>query len=220
MKKYITILLSLICILSLTACDKDNTYEINITVPAGNSTAFVYSEEEISPVGDQITISSGGGLSDTLVQLEPIEVTKENAYDEPAYLTPGMPVEMAVEKGAWFKIGVDAGRNESEVDKVISVYVKGVKVRTPDIVKAIFEATVLEINDTCYLVEPVEGSQELNSADRIEVPIPNPDSALSPEVGDIIKITYNGDIMETYPARLGEVYNIRVTRKADSTVSE
>ena len=32
MKKYITILLSLICILSLTACDKDNTYEINITV--------------------------------------------------------------------------------------------------------------------------------------------------------------------------------------------
>ena len=38
-----------------------------------------------------------------------------------------------------------AGRNESEVDKVISVYVKGVKVRTPDIVKVIFEATVLEI---------------------------------------------------------------------------
>ena len=220
MKKYITILLSLICILSLSACDKDNTYEINITVPAGSSAAFVYSEEEISPMGDQITISSGTGLSDTLVQLEPIEVTEENAYDEPAYLTPGMPAEMDAEKGAWFKIGVDAGRNESEVDKVISVYVKGVKVRTPDIVKIIFEATVLEINDTCYLVEPVEGSQELNSADRIEVPIPNPDSALSPEVGDIIKITYNGDIMETYPARLGEVYNIRVTRKADSTVSE
>lgn len=220
MKKYITILLSLICILSLTACDKDNTYEINITVPAGNSAAFVYSEEEISPMGDQITISSGTGLSDTLVRLEPIEVTEENAYDEPAYLTPGMPVEMDAEKGAWFKIGVDAGRNESEVDKVISVNVKGVKVRTPDIVKVIFEATVLEINDTCYLVEPVEGSQELNSADRIEVPIPNPDSALLPEVGDIIKITYNGDIMETYPARLGEVYNIRVTRKADSTVSE
>ena len=57
MKKYITILLSLICILSLTVCDKDNTYEINITVPAGSSAAFVYSEEEISPMGDQITIS-------------------------------------------------------------------------------------------------------------------------------------------------------------------
>ena len=105
-------------------------------------------------MGDQITISSGTGLSDTLVQLEPIEVTEENAYDEPAYLTPGMPVEMDAEKGAWFKIGVDAGRNESEVDKVISVYVKGVKVRTPDIVKIIFEATVLEINDTCYLDPP------------------------------------------------------------------
>lgn len=212
MKKYITILLSLICILSLTACDKDNTYEINITVPAGNSAAFVYSEEEISPVGDQITISSGTGLSDTLVQLEPIEVTEENAYDEPAYLTPGMPVEMNVEKGAWFKIGVDAGRNESDVDKIVSVLVKGVKIRTPDIVKVIFEATVLEINDNYYLVEPVEGSQELNSSNRIEVPIPNPDSTLSPEVGDIIKITYNGDIMETHPAQLGEVYNIRIIR--------
>lgn len=212
MKKYITILLSLICILSLTACDKDNTYEINITVPAGNSAAFVYSEEEISPVGDQITISSSTGLSDTLVQLESIEVTEENAYDEPAYLTPGMPVKMDAEKGAWFKIGVDAGRNESDVDKIVSVLVKGVKIRTPDIAKVIFEATVLEINDNYYLVEPVEGSQELNSANRIEVPIPNPDSTLSPEVGDIIKITYNGDIMETYPAQLGEVYNIRIIR--------
>lgn len=212
MKKYITILLSLICILSLTACGNNDTHEIEIIVPAGSSEAFVYSVEEISPTGNQITISSGTGLSDTLVELEPVEVTEENAYDEPAYLTPGMPVKMDVEKGAWFKIGVDAGHNESEVDKVVSVKVKGVKVRTPDIVKVIFEATVLEINDNYYLVEPVEGSQELNSSNRIEVPIPNPDSTLSPEVGDIIKITYNGDIMETYPAQLGEVYNIRIIR--------
>lgn len=212
MKKYITILLSLIYILSLTACGSNDTHEIEIIVPAGSSEAFVYSVEEISPTGNQITISSGTGLSDTLVELEPVEVTEENAYDEPAYLTPGMPVKMDVEKGAWFKIGVDAGHNESEVDKVVSVKVKGVKVRTPDIVKVIFEATVLEINDNYYLVEPVEGSQELNSANRIEVPIPNPDSTLSPEVGDIIKITYNGDIMETYPAQLGEVYNIRIIR--------
>lgn len=212
MKKYITILLSLIYILSLTACGSNDTHEIEIIVPAGSSEAFVYSVEEISPTGNQITISSGTGLSDTLVELEPVEVTEENAYDEPAYLTPGMPVKMDVEKGAWFKIGVDAGHNESEVDKVVSVKVKGVKVRTPDIVKVIFEATVLEINDNYYLVEPVEGSQELNSSNRIEVPIPNPDSTLSPEVGDIIKITYNGDIMETYPAQLGEVYNIRIIR--------
>lgn len=212
MKKYITILLSLIYILSLTACGSNDTHEIEIIVPAGSSEAFVYSVEEISPTGNQITISSGTGLSDTLVELEPVEVTEENAYDEPAYLTPGMPVKMDVEKGAWFKIGVDAGHNESEVDKVVSVKVKGVKVRTPDIVKVIFEATVLEINDNYYLVEPVEGSQELNSSNRIEVPIPNPDSTLSPEVGDIIKITYNGDIMETHPAQLGEVYNIRIIR--------
>lgn len=210
MKKYITILLSLICILSLTACGNNDTHEIEIIVPAGSSEAFVYSVEEISPTGNQITISSGTGLSDTLVELEPVEATEENAYDEPAYLTPGMPVKMDVEKGAWFKIGVDAGRNESEVDKVVSVKVKGVKVRTPDIVKTTFEATVLETGDSCCLVEPVEGSAELNSADRIEVQIPTSDPAIEPEVGDLIEITYNGSIMETYPAQLGEVYNIKI----------
>lgn len=93
MKKYITILLSLICILSLTACGKNDTYEISFTVPAGSTDAFVYSDEEISPIGNQITISSGAGLSDTLVELEPIEAKEENAYDEPTYLTPGMPVK-------------------------------------------------------------------------------------------------------------------------------
>ena len=36
--------------------------------------------------------------------------------------------------------------------------------------KATFQATILEIEDGYYLVEPVEGSTELNSADRIMVP--------------------------------------------------
>ena len=120
MKKYITILLSLICILSLTACGKNDTYEISFTVPAGSTDAFVYSDEEISPIGNQITISSGAGLSDTLVELEPIEAKEENAYDEPTYLTPGMPVKIDAEKGAWFKIGIDAGQNDSDADRVVT----------------------------------------------------------------------------------------------------
>ena len=35
----------------------------------------------------------------------------------------------------------------------------------------IFEATILEIRDNYFLVEPVEGSQELNNADLITVPM-------------------------------------------------
>ena len=37
--------------------------------------------------------------------------------------------------------------------------------------KATFQATILEIHDGYYLVEPVAGSTELNSADQITVPM-------------------------------------------------
>ena len=50
-----------------------------------------------------------------------------NAY-EPTYLTPGMPVEMNVEKGAWFKVGISM-RNPTDEDITVYVEVKGVEVR-------------------------------------------------------------------------------------------
>ena len=43
-------------------------------------------------------------------------------------LTPGMPVTMDVEKGAWYKIGV-AVQNPSEEDIVVGVAVKDIIVR-------------------------------------------------------------------------------------------
>lgn len=79
--------------------------------------------------------------------------------------------------------------------------------------KSIFEATVLEIGDNYFLAEPMEGSWERNSADRIEVYIKNIDSDSEPQVGDVIEIIYNGEIMETYPAGLGEVYEIKVVKE-------
>lgn len=127
MKKLITLVLAVVCVFSLVGCGKNDTYKIRITVPAGSTEAFVYSDEEMSPTGDIITISSGEGLGDTEVVLKPIEVKEENAY-EPTYLTPGMPVEMDVEKGAWFKIGVSI-QNDTDTDKIVYVEVEGVEVR-------------------------------------------------------------------------------------------
>ncbi len=74
--------------------------------------------------------------------------------------------------------------------------------------KATFQATILEINDNYYLVKPVEGSTELNSADQITVPVTsiNP----TPEVGDILEIVYDGEIAESYPAQITNVYSISV----------
>ena len=133
MKKLIALVLSLVCVLCLVACGKNDTYKIKITVPAGSTEEiiyqedFAYSDEEISPTGNTITISSGEGLGDTEVVLKPIEVKEENAY-EPTYLTPGMPVEMNVEKGAWFKVGISM-RNPTDEDITVYVEVKGVEVR-------------------------------------------------------------------------------------------
>lgn len=127
MKKLMVLTLSLILIFAFMGCNGDNTYEIKITIPAGSMEAFVYSDQEISPIGDTIIISAGAGLSDTEVLLKGVEVKEENIY-EPTYLTPGMPIYMEVEKGAWFKIGV-AVQNPSDVDMVVTLEVENVDVR-------------------------------------------------------------------------------------------
>lgn len=75
---------------------------------------------------------------------------------------------------------------------------------------ATFQATILEIQDGYYLVEPVEGSTELNSADQITIPMINMEPSPEPEVGDVLEIEYDGSIAESYPAQITEVYSIRV----------
>ncbi|MGN0335789.1 MAG: immunoglobulin-like domain-containing protein [Lachnospiraceae bacterium] len=84
----------------------------------------------------------------------------------------------------------------------------------------ILEAVILEIHDNYFLVEPVEGSQELNSADRITVPMKNMSPSPEPEVGDIIKITYNGELAESYPAQITEVYSIKVVKDIGEEADE
>lgn len=73
-----------------------------------------------------------------------------------------------------------------------------------------FQAVILEIHDRYYLVEPVEGSWELGSADQITVPRENMNLSPEPEVGDTLEIEYDGGIAETYPAQISNVYSIRV----------
>lgn len=80
----------------------------------------------------------------------------------------------------------------------------------------VFQAEILEIYDGNYLVKPVEGSWELSSADRIEVPIRNAHPSQGPEIGDVIEIEYSGEILETYPARIADVYSIKVVAEKES----
>ena len=80
----------------------------------------------------------------------------------------------------------------------------------------VFQAEILEIHGGHYLVKPVEGSWELNSADRIEVPIRNAHPSPEPEIGDVIEIEYSGEILETYPARIADVYGIKIIKETET----
>lgn len=74
----------------------------------------------------------------------------------------------------------------------------------------ILKAKIIETGEGVYLVEPVPGSPELNSADRISIPIKNMDTPREPQNGDILEISYDGSILESYPAGLGEIYSIKL----------
>ena len=143
-------------------------YQIRITIPAGSTEAFCYSDEEISPKGNTLTFYAGEGLGDTEIALLPVEVREENAYDEPAYITPGMPVKMDVEKGAWFKIGVNV-QNTTDESMDVYVSVKNVEVRI---------ASVKEVGDSSLSTEQTPGEedaaqQEYISLQAEEMPVKN-----------------------------------------------
>ncbi len=131
MKKLITLLLTFVCVLGMVGCSKIEKQEIEILIPTGSTETFVYSDEEIRPTGNKITIWAGAGLGDTEVILKPVEVKQENAY-EPTYLTHGMSVKMDVEKGGWFKIGVSVQNDSDRGPIAVSVEVEGVEVRTTE----------------------------------------------------------------------------------------
>ena len=80
--------------------------------------------------------------------------------------------------------------------------------------KVILQAKLLDIEEEHFIVEPVEGSPERNSASRIMVPMRNMAPSPEPVVGDILQIEYDGMLQETYPARITNVYSISVAEQA------
>ena len=127
MKKLITFVLALVCMLGLVGCSSQKEYAINVVVPAGNQGELVYSEEEISPRKSQLDIKSIDMSKDARFVLKPVEETQENAY-ECTNFPKGEPMLIDVEKGAWYKIGI-AMENPSDEDIRVVFHVVNVKVR-------------------------------------------------------------------------------------------
>ena len=147
MKKSILTIVLILCIISLVGCGKKEKFEVEISVPAGNIETFVYSDEEIRPTGNKITIWSGAGLGDTEVILKPVNENVETGYVA-EYLTQGVPVKFDTSnvKNEWFKIGI-AVQNDSDKGPIaVSVEVEGVEVRIANKASQdFFNAVVLEL---------------------------------------------------------------------------
>lgn len=73
-----------------------------------------------------------------------------------------------------------------------------------------FNAEVLEVHNDYLLVVPEEGSAESRSADKIEVSRNDKTFWPLPKVGDFVTVVYNGEIQETYPARITKVYGVKI----------
>jgi len=67
-----------------------------------------------------------------------------------------------------------------------------------------FTATIIEAYESSILVEPEEGTNERKSSDKISMGITRPTNGTNDfyVVGNKVKITYNGMIMESYPAQI------------------
>lgn len=70
-----------------------------------------------------------------------------------------------------------------------------------DKVEHSFIATVIEMNGSSVVVQPVAGSVILSSIDKISLDTQNLEK-IEVEVGSVVRITYIGGIMESYPAQI------------------
>ena len=118
--------LFLVCVLALAGCGKD-TFSIAITVPAGSQGEFVFSDEEICPIGKKITVSCGEGLEAAEVLLAPVDEAVTAGYVNTP-IAPGAPAAFDTAPGAWLQVGVNV-TNDTAEDKIVWVEVTGVEVR-------------------------------------------------------------------------------------------
>ena len=108
----------------------------------------------------------------------------------------------------------------SDLDKFEIQYSKTEKSVQPG-TNPYFNAEVLEVTEKSILVKPDDDSKESKSADKIyvsldvisEIPVPTINA------GDRVRVIYNGEIAETYPAQINNVFVIYLLGENDMVLS-
>ena len=126
MKKILLLILIFVCVIGLVACQKQEDFKIRVTIPAGSTEEFVFSDENIIPKGDKITITLCEGPEETEILLKTVNENLTAGYVN-TYIEKNVPIKFDTVKEEPLKIGVNA-QNPTEEDIVIYVEVKDVDV--------------------------------------------------------------------------------------------
>jgi len=82
---------------------------------------------------------------------------------------------------------------------------------------SVCKATVTEVNGNSMIVKPIEGAWELNSADQFSLSASLLDEGVTPTVGMILEINYDGSILEIYPTSFSGVQKVTVISETSIT---
>jgi len=144
---------------------------------------------------------------------EPIFViAKETADDGGSGIYYGLGYRVKIEKTISNDYGPTLVRVEMYVfDKFITGAISDINDSSPDKNYDILEeeqydftAIIIGVYENSIMVEPDEGTKESKSSDKITMSIPKNISGNIDlyKIGGKVKVTYNGVIMESYPAQI------------------
>ncbi len=88
----------------------------------------------------------------------------------------------------------------------------------PTIQTAVVTVTIMDVSGDNILVKPVDGSPELKSSSKFSLSAKKLPADITPKADMKLEITYNGGILETYPAQFGNVK--KVVEFKEDTVKE
>ena len=125
------------------------------------------------------------------------------------------------EKGSIVRILYDGRIEETYPAKLPKVY-EIEHIFEEEEISETFDATVMNVTTSSFLVTPLEGESELSISDKIYVNKSDLDSEMIAGIieGSVIRITYDGMVEETYPAKIPNVYKIEYLRGDFSSDTE
>ena len=227
MEKLIALVLAFVCVLSLSGCN--DTAEIQIDkVVMTHSTNGDKSSEKVT-ITDKETISELLAMYNSLQTVEKSRPLADERSWVIFYMGEDVEIEWCISAygndlgnaefiscSTLWSAGNHKIKSNFDYNRVVEIFNSNCYFDSGSDLAAQFPhfmAKILEIHDNYLLVEPEAGMEELKSADKLEIPLDDVDNPTELQVDDSVLIVYDGEILETYPAKLGEVYSVGKTIK-------